>query len=881
MPYFCVYTKTMRTSRHIICSLFFLLSSQVLKAQIDTEFWFAAPEVSVHTSNFDVPLYLNITAMDKNAVVTISLPADNSVTPITSSVAASTSVQIDISSLKDKIENTPPNQILNKGIYIKSTAPVQVYYDVASTYCNCNPELFTLKGSNALGKNFFIPSQTTINNAGFYNPVPKFSFDIVATENNTTIYISPTKNLVGHTAGINYSINLNKGQTYSACASSIQGAEHPAGTFVNSDKPVAITIKDDLLEGLQFAGGCADLTGDQIVPVEICGTNYVVVKGKLGTGNNKKDLACITATRNNTKVYADGNLIATLNAGSNYTYELRADNVYIESTFPIYILHISGIGCELGSALLPPVKCTGSKMVGLKRSSSTLFELDLNIIVPKGAEGKFKANGNTNIIKASDFKAVAGSSEWLTAAIRIDSNFIHPGQSLIVTNESAFFHLGIFEGNVTNGTAYGYISNYNKQETGIKTNYLCHDTLSFKPRLVCDSFRWSDGSKVSVFRPLVPGTYWLDMHTTCETIRDSFIVLRNKVVYKDTAVLILCSSSLMLKTGYLADSFKWNDGSEANSLTVSKPGMYWVDNYANCYQIRVYFEVKDKGKIEPVITYLSCRDSLKLVLARSSDTFRWWNGSVLPFQYVNSAGIYWVEHNMPCGKVRDSTIVSFRDSLITRSRIFCENDILKPASGWRPGSVYQWNTGDTTASIKAGKSSSYRVNTRSDCGMERDSFILFKMNLPRDTAICGTIDLLLDSRMDSSLWNNRSYGRFYTVKSAGTYIAFYNSKYCSGTADTFTVTYAGTGLKVFVPDAFSPNDDGINDIFKPYMEGVSEFRIRIFDRWGAQLYDSDNAHWNASYMNEFVPQGVYMYMLEYLDCRGKYKAESGTVTLIK
>ncbi len=870
----------MRTIRYIVYSLFCLFSTGFLRAQVDTEFWFAAPEVSVHNNNFDIPLYLNITAMDKNAVVTISLPADNSVTPINRSVAASTSVQIDISSLKDKIENTPPNQILNKGIYIKSTAPIQVYYDVASTYCNCNPELFTLKGSNALGTNFFIPSQTTINNAGFYNPVPKFSFDIVATENNTTIYISPTKNLVGHAAGINYSINLNKGQTYSACATTIQGADHPAGTFVNSDKPVAITIKDDLLEGLQFAGGCADLTGDQIVPVEICGTNYVVVRGKLGTGNNKKDLACITACRNNTKVYADGNLIATLNAGANYTYELRADNVYIESTFPIYILHISGIGCELGSALLPPVKCTGSKMVGLKRSSSKLFELDLNIIVPTGSEGKFKANGNSNIIKASDFKTVAGNSGWLTAAIRIDSNFIHPGQSLIVTNEDAFFHLGIFEGNVTNGTAYGYISNYNKQEVGKKSQYICNDTLYFTPRLPCDSFIWSDGSKTAKFKPRTPGKYWIDMHTTCETIRDSFVVLHIKKT-ADTVDLILCSSSLLLKSKYHSDSFIWNDGSRGDSLRISNPGIYWVDNYYICQLLRLYFKVRDKGKIEPINAILKCRDSLKLTLARSPDTFRWWNGSDLPVQYVNSPGIYWVEHNMPCGKVRDSTIVNFRDSLILRTRIFCENDILKPAAGIKPGSVYSWNTGDVSGSIKAGNNSVYWVNSRSDCGIERDSFNLFKMYLPNDTAICGAIDIVLDSRIDSSLWNRRSYGRYYTVKSAGTYIASYSSRYCSGTADTFNVAYAGTGLKVFIPDAFSPNNDGINDIFKPYMEGVSKFRIRIYDRWGAQLYDSDINHWDASYVDEFVPQGVYMYMLEYLDCRGKYKAESGTVTLIK
>lgn len=870
--------KHMKHFRYFFLLLISILFLQRLDAQVDTEFWFAAPEVSIHNAQFDVPIYLNITAIDKNATVTVSIPANNSIAPISKGVLSGTSVRIDISHLKDQIENTPADQILNKGIYVVATEMVQIYYDVASTYCGCNPELFTLKGRNALGTSFYIPSQTTIDNRGFYQPKPTFSFDIVASENNTKVTINPSKDLVGHSANVPYSITLNKGQTYSAASPNITGSSHPAGSYVYSDKPIAITIKDDLLDGTQFGGACADLTGDQIVPIELTGKNYIVVRGKLGIGN-QKDLVCITATKNNTEIKAAGSVITTIHAGQNYTYELTSNNVYIETSEPVYVLHISGIGCELGSALLPSVKCTGSKLLGLRRSASTSFFLDVNVIVPKGAENSFKVNGQSGIIKASHFQTIPGTTEFLTAAIRIDSNIIHTNQSMIITNDAGFFHLGIFAGNLAGGTAYGYISNYNRLVTAQKKKLKCSDTLVLRARNVGDSITWFNGSKNPTFKPGKIGIYWVDIYTQCESIRDSFIIDYTPS-YRKSKTNTLCNNFMTLNPDNQADSFLWNTGSNKAFIDVTKAGKYWVNSYKDCkHQVDTFILLPNPLK-PPIKKEIDCYDSLKLILTRSSDSFRWWNGSKDSTQFVSSIGTYWVEHYLPCEVIRDTIIVKYRNSVITKSRPFCENDKLLSITNPSRISIYTWSTGETSPYIIAKNSPVYWVDKISNCGNERDSFIAIKMHLPEDTIICGEVEILLDSKFDSTRWNGRTYSRYYTATKAGKYVAFYTSKYCTSTSDTFTIAYSDEALKVFIPNAFSPNDDGVNDGFQPYIDGVSKYRLRIFNRWGEELSDTESSSWDGKFKGNIVQEGTYLYMLEYYDCRDVYKFVSGMFIVI-
>lgn len=440
---------------------FFLFSLFILNlnAQTDTEFWFAAPEVSAHNANFDRPIILRITAYNQASTVTISQPANVGFTPIVVNVAANSTNSVDLTPWINQIENNPPNTVLNYGLLITATNPVTAYYEVVSQQCLCNPEIFALKGRNALGKNFFIPSQNFVNNSNAYNPVPYSSFDIVATDNNTTVTITPSNNIVGHAAGVPFTITLNRGQTYSATATSQAAAQHLMGSTVTADKPVAITIKDDLMNGAAF-GGCADLGGDQLVPIDYIGTKYAVVRGFL---NAPFDKVFVLATQNGTTVSVDGVLVTTINTGQTYMVDMPNAARFIETSAPVYVLQLSGFGCELGISILPPIECTGSTSVAITRS--TTESLFLNLIVRTGGQNNFLFNGAAGIINGASFAPVPGSGGlYQFAQVTITTGQLAAGAAAIVTNTSDFFHLGIIHGTASGGTRFGYFSNFNRIE---------------------------------------------------------------------------------------------------------------------------------------------------------------------------------------------------------------------------------------------------------------------------------------------------------------------------------------------------------------------------------------------------------------------------------
>ena len=107
---------------------------------------------------------------------------------------------------------------------------------------------------------------------------------------------------------------------------------------------------------------------------------------------------------------------------------------------------------------------------------------------------------------------------------------------------------------------------------------------------------------------------------------------------------------------------------------------------------------------------------------------------------------------------------------------------------------------------------------------------------------------------------------------AGDYTAFYQTGSDCTVSAAFTVPESETSCEVYVPSAFSPNNDGINDIFKPYSETeIMVTDLKIFGRWGQLLYAEKNlsttdlnAGWDGKTNGTFLKDGVYIYVLNYM-----------------
>ncbi len=432
---------------------------QKLYSQSGVEFWFVAPEVS--SGHDDRPIALRISSYGTAASVTIEQPANPAFAAITISLAANSTQSVDLTSYISSIENTPANTVLNYGIYILATAKIACYYEVVTSN---NTEIFALKASNALGHDFMVPNQSFWK-SGSYTPQPVNAINIVATEDNTTVTIIPSKAAVGHAAGVAFTISLDRGQTYALVASNSSAANKLGGTEISSDKPIAVTISDDSAHNSSY-GGCKDLIGDQMIPINKIGNEYIVIKGFLGTNGSKSDKVYVLATEDNTEIYLDGSTTSTstLQKGEQYEINLSNSTVYIQSDKNVYVMHVTGFGCEVGAAIIPAIYCTGSEQLSFTRSKDESFYMI--VLVRSNGEGSFKINGDATLLKSSDFTTVAGTAgAWKAARKYFSKSDIPSGQAYIVTNSEEKFHLGIINGGEDTGCMYGFFTDFGKITT--------------------------------------------------------------------------------------------------------------------------------------------------------------------------------------------------------------------------------------------------------------------------------------------------------------------------------------------------------------------------------------------------------------------------------
>ena len=89
---------------------------------------------------------------------------------------------------------------------------------------------------------------------------------------------------------------------------------------------------------------------------------------------------------------------------------------------------------------------------------------------------------------------------------------------------------------------------------------------------------------------------------------------------------------------------------------------------------------------------------------------------------------------------------------------------------------------------------------------------------------------------------------------------------------------------LYSPNAFSPDGDGINDVFKISGQGILDFKIEIYNRWGQMVYQSIDLSngWDGTFKGKKLPTGTYVYKIK----TSKYGVEqklvkSGSVALVR
>jgi gliding motility-associated-like protein len=209
---------------------------------------------------------------------------------------------------------------------------------------------------------------------------------------------------------------------------------------------------------------------------------------------------------------------------------------------------------------------------------------------------------------------------------------------------------------------------------------------------------------------------------------------------------------------------------------------------------------------------------------------------------------------------------------------------------------YSWSTGETTPSIEVSDDGNYSVNVTKDGCSTTDniaiSFILpgpASFSLGSDTTICESKTLSISVPIETGTtftWQDGSLGSSYSVSAEGSYYVI-ASNTCGSFADTIEVIFDPCIMcEVYLPNAFTPNRDGVNDRFVPLSncENLEAYRFRVFNRWNELVFESDQpgVGWDGTYKGKVQPLDVFIFYVSFFDSTSGQTIESkGIVNLLR
>ncbi|MEM9837217.1 MAG: gliding motility-associated C-terminal domain-containing protein [Bacteroidota bacterium] len=168
-----------------------------------------------------------------------------------------------------------------------------------------------------------------------------------------------------------------------------------------------------------------------------------------------------------------------------------------------------------------------------------------------------------------------------------------------------------------------------------------------------------------------------------------------------------------------------------------------------------------------------------------------------------------------------------------------------------------------------------------------DSLIQFQVTaetvdfLGPDTVICNASSYLLRSGEETTRWSDGSSGADLLVTETDRYAASFQRLDGCEVRDTISITFAGR--QPYLPTAFSPNFDGVNDTWAPIFPSGSppNYQLTIFDRWGGMVFQGDNQSWAGTRNLEAASTGIYVYQITVAEGQCATQILSGAILLIR
>ncbi len=468
----------------------------------------------------------------------------------------------------------------------------------------------------------------------------------------------------------------------------------------------------------------------------------------------------------------------------------------------------------------------------------------------------------------------------------------------------------------------------------------CLDSFLLKAKVASgQNYTWQDGYSSPERYIKKTGTYWLRYlaaDSICGEYVDTFHITmpEPKGIYSTTRIAGMCAAdtATMQPVYTRGKNYIWEDGSTKKNRIMNRSGIFWIryqSDTACAFYVDTFvlsFPEKDYTVAFSVDSF-ACQQQL-LSINNTSDpryqNFHWSLGdgsfSTLyqPQHIYPKPGSYKIELrgdiNDKCSDtysrivVVDSLIpVRFqvdRDQICVGESIVLTHQLHSPAVDHL---IWHWGDGRSSGGL-----SSHSIHSAYDkpglmpitlsvyfrsCPADSFSIPIQVFPLPlvelySESGLClKDAPLLLKNKASNPvttyhyLWNTGATEDHILVREAGQY-SLTLSAAPLGCRATGTIEIS-KDCRIDIPNAFTPNGDGINDYFFPksmLAAGIQTFKMEIFNRWGQRLFTSSNifgSGWNGRFNGQEQEHGVYIYIIEIRMANNNPEYYRGNVQLIR
>jgi gliding motility-associated-like protein len=372
------------------------------------------------------------------------------------------------------------------------------------------------------------------------------------------------------------------------------------------------------------------------------------------------------------------------------------------------------------------------------------------------------------------------------------------------------------------------------------------------------------------------GTYTFTAFNGSCSVNDAVII--SELLYP----IATWSDSVYFCTGQIitldplsnATAFSWNyDGSTSSSLSISSGGNYSVllyNDFCATAESIIAYEVSAPAVYLGQDQFLCIGETATI----NSNSTGLWSTNVISNQITTtSTGIYSQSLNTLGCLSADTVNITFQFPPVVdlgNDTTICEGTLLNLNAG-APGT---WSTSNFATILAVTSPDNYSVVVNDGVCISLDSIDIFMDYAPMDVlpdSITRCSDLPITLNAGENLAETYSWSTSETSTSiiptvTGTY-TLTSTNYCGTLIETIEIAYEKCEFTLFVPNSFTPNNDGINDVWFPVFDQLNEIEITIYDRWGAPIFEGNkqNFFWTGNVRggDYYAPNGAYSYKILY------------------